>query len=132
MLKKMSPAAIDFEIRSLSLANDFQELKSVLRMIQYGLQTGKNFELIEAVLRVFLQVRISLSLSLSLSINSERYNLKTKVIINCTTIIFCTFRFTEKRCVNRQNYLLCWWRQKLPMNDFGQSSKIYITTTFAY
>jgi U3 small nucleolar RNA-associated protein 21 len=61
MLKKMSPAAIDFEIRSLSLTNNFQELKSVLRMIQYGLQTGKNFELIEAVLRVFLQVRISFS-----------------------------------------------------------------------
>jgi len=59
MLKKMSPAAIDFEIRSLSLENNFQELKSVLRMIQCELLSGKNFELIEAVLKVLLQVRPS-------------------------------------------------------------------------
>jgi U3 small nucleolar RNA-associated protein 21 len=56
LLRKMSPAAIDFELRSLSLKNDFQELKSVLRMIQHELQTGENFELIEAILKVFLQV----------------------------------------------------------------------------
>jgi U3 small nucleolar RNA-associated protein 21 len=68
MLKKMSPAAIDFEIRSLSLENNFQELKSVLRMIQCELLSGKNFELIEAVLKVLLQVhRETLSQSTELS-----------------------------------------------------------------
>jgi hypothetical protein len=56
ILKEMPPAGIDFEFRTLSLQNDFKQLRLLLRMISNLLDTNHNFELLQAYLNLFLKV----------------------------------------------------------------------------
>jgi len=55
-MKEMSPSALDLEIRSLSLLNDFYEFKVFLTFLESELSKNKNFELVQAFLNVFLTV----------------------------------------------------------------------------
>src|SRR5689334_14782193 len=55
-LKGLSASAIDFELRSLSPMHDARDLKLVMGFLKNGLETKKNFELIEVYLNVFLKV----------------------------------------------------------------------------
>ncbi len=52
----MTPANIDFEFRSLSLENDYEELKMVMKMLQKLMVTNTNFEIVQILLNVFLRV----------------------------------------------------------------------------
>jgi len=51
----MSPSAIDFEIRALNTENDCHELKLMIRWMQYQLQSHSHFDLIQAIMSVFLR-----------------------------------------------------------------------------
>jgi U3 small nucleolar RNA-associated protein 21 len=52
----MSPSAIDFEIRSLSLENDYHELKMIIKFLVTELKANTFFEIVQAVMSVFLKV----------------------------------------------------------------------------
>ena len=52
----MTPAAIDFEIRTLSLQEDYKEIKLFIKMIDNLLDTCHNFELLQAYLNLFLKI----------------------------------------------------------------------------
>jgi len=54
-LKGLSPSGIDFEFQTLSLRDDFKELKLLLEMIDYSLDSNQNFELVQAFLNLFLK-----------------------------------------------------------------------------
>jgi U3 small nucleolar RNA-associated protein 21 len=58
LLKSMSPTAIDFEIRSLSLADNCKEVVMMLNFIKNQLVKRTNFELIQATLNVLLKVHV--------------------------------------------------------------------------
>jgi U3 small nucleolar RNA-associated protein 21 len=58
-LKELSPSGIDFEFQALSLQNDYRELKMVLEMIEYSMETNQDFELVQAFLNLFLKVYIN-------------------------------------------------------------------------
>ena len=55
MLKDMSPSAIDFEMNSLSVENDWAEFALVLRFILDQLQRNINYEMAQALLNVLLK-----------------------------------------------------------------------------
>lgn len=55
MLKTMSPSAIDFEMTSLSMDNNFAEFTLVLRFVLDQLQRNVNYEMAQALLNVFLK-----------------------------------------------------------------------------
>jgi U3 small nucleolar RNA-associated protein 21 len=55
MLKDMSPSAIDFEMSSLSVENNFAEFTLVLRFILDQFQRNTNFEMVQALLNVFIK-----------------------------------------------------------------------------
>jgi len=55
----MSPSAIDFELRCLSVENDMYEFKCLLEGLEYCLKEHKNFELVEACLSVLLKIHSS-------------------------------------------------------------------------
>lgn len=55
-LKTLSPSAIDFEFQSLSLMDDYKQLKMVMSMLEYFLDEHDNFELVQAYLNLFLKV----------------------------------------------------------------------------
>jgi U3 small nucleolar RNA-associated protein 21 len=55
-LMKMGPAAIDLEIRSLSLENDVEQLRYFLKFIACELKARKHFELAQSYMHLFLQV----------------------------------------------------------------------------
>ncbi|RGB38492.1 Utp21 specific WD40 associated putative domain-containing protein [Rhizophagus diaphanus] len=54
--KTLNPSAIDFELRSLSLENNFLDLKYFLNAIEFKLKTKKDFELVQAYLNHFLKI----------------------------------------------------------------------------
>ncbi|KAJ3294723.1 hypothetical protein HK104_003329 [Borealophlyctis nickersoniae] len=54
--QSLSPAAIDFEIRSLSLENNLANLRYFVAALQEQLETRKGFELVQAYLNVFLKI----------------------------------------------------------------------------
>jgi U3 small nucleolar RNA-associated protein 21 len=55
MLHKMTPSAIDFEIRALSLENDYHELKVIMKFLLTQLKANSFFEIAQAVMAVFLK-----------------------------------------------------------------------------
>lgn len=55
MLKEMSPSAIDFEMNSLSVENNFAEFALVLRFVLDQLQRNINYEMAQALLNVMLK-----------------------------------------------------------------------------
>ncbi|KAJ5073618.1 wd repeat-containing protein [Anaeramoeba ignava] len=55
-LQKRSPSAVDLELRSFNLFDDYQELKLFMRFILSELQTNRNFELLQAYLDLFLKI----------------------------------------------------------------------------
>lgn len=55
-LKSLSPSAIDFEIRSLSLENDQAHLQYFLEALEWQLKTRREFELVQTFLNAFLNV----------------------------------------------------------------------------
>lgn len=54
--KSLSPAAIDVEIRTMSIDGELSLLNYYLEAILYMLKTRKNFELAQAWLSVFLNI----------------------------------------------------------------------------
>ncbi|OAV91685.1 hypothetical protein PTTG_06524 [Puccinia triticina 1-1 BBBD Race 1] len=52
-LGNLSPSALDLEIRSLC---DIQHLLSLMKALEIRLKEGKDFEMVQAILRVFLKV----------------------------------------------------------------------------
>ncbi|CAG8441205.1 6972_t:CDS:10 [Diversispora eburnea] len=54
--KTLNPSAIDFELRSFSLKNDFEDLKYFLDAIESRIKSKKDFELIQAYLNHFLKI----------------------------------------------------------------------------
>jgi len=59
-LQKMSPSAIDFEIRALSYNNNFEELKLILTFIRNQMAQKKNFDLYEALLNITLKLHMDI------------------------------------------------------------------------
>jgi len=59
-LTTLSPSSIDFEIRSLSYLNDFEEFKLFLRFVKAQLIEKKNFDIIQAVLNTFLKLHMDI------------------------------------------------------------------------
>jgi len=55
-IKESSPSLIDFEVRSLSMMNDYEDLKLFIRFLLHELDTNTNFEMIQALLSLFLKV----------------------------------------------------------------------------
>jgi len=55
-LTSMTPSGIDYEIRALSLQNDFLEVKMFMRMIHSLLISDSNFEVVQSLLSVFLKI----------------------------------------------------------------------------
>ncbi|KAJ1968708.1 rRNA-processing protein utp21 [Dispira parvispora] len=55
-MKTLSPSAVDFELRSLSLENDFEELLLFLRAMKTVLQRRRDFELIQVYLNLFFRI----------------------------------------------------------------------------
>lgn len=55
MLKDMSPSAIDFEMNSLSVENDFAEFALVFRFILDQFQRNINYEMAQALLNVMIK-----------------------------------------------------------------------------
>lgn len=56
LIEGMTPSNIDFEIRSLSQENDCTEFKLLMKFVIGAIRTNASFEVIEAVLNVFLKV----------------------------------------------------------------------------
>lgn len=56
----MALAALDFEIRSLSMENDCLELRMVLKWLYHILESKTHFDLTEAILNIFLREYSSL------------------------------------------------------------------------
>ncbi|CAG8567238.1 8534_t:CDS:10 [Acaulospora morrowiae] len=54
--KTMNPPAIDFELRSFSLNNDFEDLKYFLDAIRSRIESRKDFELVQVYLNRFLKI----------------------------------------------------------------------------
>ncbi|POW02636.1 hypothetical protein PSHT_12028 [Puccinia striiformis] len=52
-IENLSPSALDLEIRSLS---DIQDLLSLIKALEIRLKEGKDFEMIQAILSVFLKI----------------------------------------------------------------------------
>jgi len=59
-LKTFSPSAIDLEIRALSFDNNFEDLHLILRFILNQLQSKQNFDIIQAVLHIFLNIHMEI------------------------------------------------------------------------
>jgi U3 small nucleolar RNA-associated protein 21 len=55
MFKNMSPSAIDFEITSLSVENNYAEFALVLRFVLDQLQRNVNYEMAQAILNLLLK-----------------------------------------------------------------------------
>lgn len=55
-VKTLSPTALDFEIRNLSLGFDLVEFRALLRAIAWTLGSGRDFEVPETLLNHFLKV----------------------------------------------------------------------------
>jgi len=55
-LTSMSPSGIDYEIRGLSLQNDYLEVKMFMKMIHSLLISDLNFEVVQSLLSVFLKI----------------------------------------------------------------------------
>ncbi|CAG8566492.1 3528_t:CDS:10 [Paraglomus brasilianum] len=55
-VKTLNPANIDFELRSLSMEDDFADLRMFLEAIQSRLKTKKDFELVQSYLNHFLKI----------------------------------------------------------------------------
>ncbi|KAJ1982744.1 rRNA-processing protein utp21 [Dimargaris xerosporica] len=55
-LKSLGPSAVDFELRSLSLENEFMEPKLFLQAVEALLATRRDFELLQAYLHVFFKI----------------------------------------------------------------------------
>jgi U3 small nucleolar RNA-associated protein 21 len=55
-LKKASPSSIDFDIRSIEMTNDFAELKRFFRVIFVGMQSNRDFEVLQSLLNVTLKI----------------------------------------------------------------------------
>ena len=53
---KLSPAALDLEIRSLNSQPPYEEMTSFVKALTLGLGSNTNFELIETILSLFLKV----------------------------------------------------------------------------
>jgi len=54
-LKKLSPSAIDFEFQVLSNLDDFKQLKLIFKMLEFQLDSNRDYELVQAYLNVFLK-----------------------------------------------------------------------------
>ncbi|CAG8647186.1 26118_t:CDS:10 [Gigaspora margarita] len=54
--KTLNPSAIDFELRTLSLDNNFEDLRVFLDAIKSRLKSKKDFELVQAYLNHFLKI----------------------------------------------------------------------------
>ncbi|CAG8520768.1 16389_t:CDS:10 [Dentiscutata erythropus] len=54
--KTLNPSAIDFELRTLSLDNNFEDLRFFLDAIKSRLKSKKDFELVQAYLNHFLKI----------------------------------------------------------------------------
>ncbi|KAJ3041212.1 hypothetical protein HDV00_009750 [Rhizophlyctis rosea] len=52
----LGPAALDFEIRSLSLENDLSDFRCFVQALQQRLEERTDFELVEAYLNAFLKI----------------------------------------------------------------------------
>ena len=52
-MNSLSPSSLDFEIRSMEQISDY---KLFIKTMKSSLLTGKNFELVQAYLNVFLKV----------------------------------------------------------------------------
>lgn len=55
LIVDMSPAALDFEVKSLSVTPPYAEIVSVLKAIQYALDQNKNVEIVIAFTHMFLK-----------------------------------------------------------------------------
>jgi U3 small nucleolar RNA-associated protein 21 len=56
-LKSLSPAAVDFELRSIDLSyNQMADLKSLLAALLLGLRGNKDFELYQSYLSVTMRI----------------------------------------------------------------------------
>lgn len=55
LIVNMTPSAIDFEIKSLSLSSPYSETISFFKAINYGIKSNNNIEILIAVVFVFLQ-----------------------------------------------------------------------------
>ena len=55
-VKTLNPANIDFELRSLSMEDDFADLRMFLDAIQSRLKTKKDFELVQSYMNHFLKI----------------------------------------------------------------------------
>ena len=53
-MNSLSPSSLDFEIRSMEQISDY---KLFIKTMKSSLLTGKNFELVQAYLNVFLKVK---------------------------------------------------------------------------
>ena len=56
MLMSFNPSQIDVELRTMSLANNFENLKILFRFLDEQIATGNNFEFLEAVLNLALKI----------------------------------------------------------------------------
>eukprot|EP01116_Phalansterium_solitarium_P020898 TRINITY_DN6332_c0_g1_i1.p1 TRINITY_DN6332_c0_g1~~TRINITY_DN6332_c0_g1_i1.p1 ORF type:complete len:134 (-),score=43.42 TRINITY_DN6332_c0_g1_i1:184-585(-) len=54
-LKGLGPAAIDLEFQTLSLADDCKRHKQVMRMIEASMDTNRDFNVVQALLNLFLK-----------------------------------------------------------------------------
>lgn len=52
-MNSLSPSSLDFEIRSMEQISDY---KLFIKSMKSSLLTGKNFELVQAYMNVFLKV----------------------------------------------------------------------------
>jgi len=82
-IKESSPSLIDFEVRSLSMMNEFEELKLFIRFLINELETNTNFEMIQALISLFLKVHAD-----TIVINKELSELTLELKENQR--IFCT------------------------------------------
>jgi U3 small nucleolar RNA-associated protein 21 len=55
-LKSLNPSSIDLEFQTLSLSNNFNQLKLVMKMLIDQFDSNQDFELVQAYLNVFIKV----------------------------------------------------------------------------
>lgn len=70
-VKTLSPTALDFEIRNMSLGEGLMEFRAMLRAIAWILEAGRDFEVPETILNHFLKVGF---LSFDISLWNEANN----------------------------------------------------------
>lgn len=81
LIVDMSPSQIDFEIKSMSVTSPFDEIKSFLQAIKFGIESRIDVEILIAVLFVFLQSHADVIYGIK-KLFTEEKNEEAKEVVN--------------------------------------------------